>query len=349
MHTYADHENGEAVLDPIAYDPYADPDDFIREVTDRIWVERDIEHIVANYEPNSVVHVGLGTITSRAEVIEGSTMSMAQSSNRPGAQPAQAEDVVWEARGGDAFLSSHLIQRADVHWIDGVPHRLQVHSIANCLYRRGRMVEEWIARDTLAAVQQSGLDPDEVAQATVFRGYTGSFAGPPPVDVLAAGDSGRRPDQHRDGCELVLELIRSAWNERRFTAVGELMIRDLFLYSVGETVHIRPHGYQAETLRLLGAFPNARFEVRDIQANDNPRYAGLRVAVLWKMIGVYEGIPLFGPSTDSPCELLGVSQFLVQDGRIVRERRIFDEIALRAQINAARGDEPRRAHNIYFH
>ena len=43
-------------LDPIAYAPYADPDDFIREVTDRIWVARDIAHIVDNYEPDSIVH-----------------------------------------------------------------------------------------------------------------------------------------------------------------------------------------------------------------------------------------------------------------------------------------------------
>ena len=30
-------------LDPIAYKPYADPDDFIREVTDLIWVNRAID------------------------------------------------------------------------------------------------------------------------------------------------------------------------------------------------------------------------------------------------------------------------------------------------------------------
>ena len=58
-------------LDPAAYQPYADPDDFIREVTDRIWVDRDIDHIYENYEPDSIVHVALGTITTRAEVIEG--------------------------------------------------------------------------------------------------------------------------------------------------------------------------------------------------------------------------------------------------------------------------------------
>ena len=86
-------------LDPVAYQPYSDPDDFIREVTDRIWVDRDIDHIYENYEPDSIVHVALGTITTRAEVIEGSTMRMADSAAQPGAMPGQAEDVVWEARG----------------------------------------------------------------------------------------------------------------------------------------------------------------------------------------------------------------------------------------------------------
>ena len=93
-------------LDPIAYKPYADPDDFIREVTDFIWVQRGIGFIRENYEPDSIVHTGFGTITTRDEVIAGSLMRQAG----PGAtRIGQAEDVVWEARGDDAFLSSHLI------------------------------------------------------------------------------------------------------------------------------------------------------------------------------------------------------------------------------------------------
>ncbi|MFH8569249.1 hypothetical protein [Streptomyces sp. NPDC017993] len=43
----------------------------------------------------------------------------------------------------------------------------------------------------------------------------------------------------------------------------------------------------------------------------------------------------------------GVSQFLIQDGRIVKEFRIYDEISLRAQINSTRGDGPSVEANIY--
>ncbi|MFJ4223395.1 ester cyclase [Microbacterium sp. NPDC089695] len=335
-------------LDPVAYRPYADPDDFIREVTDRIWVERDIRHIEENYEPDSIVHNGYGTITTRDEVIIGSTMRSAVNAANPGAQPAQAEDVVWEARGADAFLSSHLILRAEERLVDQRWTRVQVHSVANCLYRRGRMVEEWIARDGLAAVLQTGGDPETEARAKPFRGYVGSFLDPAPADVLAHGDSGERPDDHRDACELVLNLIDTVWNGHDFRAVNELMVRDLFLHSSGAATYIRPQGYQRETLRLLSAFPTARFEVRDIQVHDSVPHGGIRVAAMWKMTGRYDGQPDFGAVTGSDVDLLGVSHFLVHDGRVLRERRIVDEIALRSQINAARGDEPVPDANIYF-
>nr|MDQ6897826.1 ester cyclase [Actinomycetota bacterium] len=121
------------------------------------------------------------------------------------------------------------------------------------------------------------------------------------------------------------------------------------LHSSGEATYIRPKGYQDETLRLLLPFPTAHFQVRDIQTNFDNRYAGLRISVLWKMTGTYEGRPLYGAVTNQGVDLLGVSQFLIQEGRIIRERRVFDEVALRAQINASRGDQAGATPgNIYF-
>ena len=94
-----------------------------------------------------------------------------------------------------------------------------------------------------------------------------------------------------------------------------------------------------DLLALVAPFPDARFEVRDVQTNRAERYAGLRIAVTWVMRGTYRGTPAYGPLTGAEVELLGVSQFLVQDGRIVKEVRVYDEIALRAQIDAGRSDE----------
>ncbi|CAM5655754.1 hypothetical protein SALBM135S_04952 [Streptomyces alboniger] len=330
-------------LDPVAYLPYADPDDFIREVTDRIWVDRDIAHIVENYEPDSIVHTSLGTVVGRDGVIEGTTMRIGSTPGHIG----QAEDVVWEARGDDAFLSSHLVFSADEHLVDGRIVRVRKRTVANCLYRRGRMVEEWVVRDELADCLQMGIDPDEAGRALRFQGYTGSMTEEPPKDVLAVGVSGARPDDYRPECEMVLQFIDEVWSQRQLHKVREFMARDLFLHTVGDRTVIRPERYQSDLLSLVGAFPDARFAVRDVQTNFSPRYAGLRVAVTWTMHGTYRGTPAFGPLTGRPVTVLGVSQFLIQKGRIVREYRVYDEISLRAQINSTRGDGPEVEANIY--
>ena len=324
-------------LDPIAYKPYADPDEFIREVTDLIWVNRAIGYIRENYEPDSIVHGAYGTSVGRDEVIEGTLMRISDTPDRVG----QAEDVIWEARGDDAFLSSHLVLSADPH--DDVVSR----TIANCLYRRGRMVEEWVVRDSLAIALQQGRDPDELARLKAFPGYVGSFTQPAQPDVISAGDSGARPDDFRPEVEMVLEFIQRVWNDRDLEKVDDFWIRDLVLHTVGHRTIIRPEGYRRALLRMVRPFPAGQFEVRDVQTNDDHRYGGLRIAVLWKFSGRYNGAADFGPLTGSPIDLLGVSQFLVQGGRIVKEVRLYDEIALRTQIAARRGDEPYAGVNIY--
>ncbi len=324
-------------LDPVAYQPYADPDDFIREVTDLIWVNRSIGHIRENYELDSIVHGSFGTSVGRDEVVAGTLMRIAATPDRVG----QAEDVVWEARGEDAFLSSHLVFSADSG------HGVLNRTIASCLYRRGRMVEEWVVRDSLAIALQLGQDPDEIAREKYFLGYSGSMAEPAPADVLAVGDSGVRPDDHRAEAQLVLELIEQVWNGRELNLVERYFVRDLTLHTIGYRTVIRPENYRRALLGMLRPFPTGRFTVRDVATHHAERYAGLRVAVTWVYQGDYNGTDDFGPLTGSPVEILGCSQFLVQGGRIVREVRIYDEIALRTQIAARRGDTPFDNRNIY--
>ncbi|GAA1180547.1 ester cyclase [Nesterenkonia xinjiangensis] len=331
------------MLDKVAYEPWQDPDDFIREVTDLIWVQRNIGFIEENYQPDSIVHGSLGTVVGRDGVVEGSLMRIAETPQHVG----QAEDVIWEARGDDAFLSSHLVFSSDALSIGASPQEIRHRTIANCLYRRGRMVEEWVARDDLAHVLQLGQDPDEVARSRTFQGYVGSFLEPAPEDVLSVGDSGPRPDDFRSECEMVLEFIETVWNRRDLSRLPDFMVRDLFLHTIGDRTVLRPDGYQRELLRMLSPFPDAQFEVRDVQTNHAERYAGLRVAVTWKMTGTYSGMDHFGPLTGKPVDVLGISQFLIRDGRIEREVRVYDEIALRSQINSTRGDGDVPFTNIY--
>ncbi|MBD8207405.1 ester cyclase [Microbacterium sp. CFBP 8790] len=324
-------------LDPVAYQPYADPDDFIREVTDLIWVDRSISFIRENYEPDSIVHGAYGTSNTRDEVIEGTLMRISATPDRTG----QAEDVIWEARGDDAFLSSHLVLSGHLQSSN------YSRTIANCLYRRGRMVEEWVVRDTLAGALILQSDLDELARAQAFRGYTGTWTEPAPADPVAVGDSGPRPDDHRSEVERVIEMIQTVWNDRDLQKVDTFFHRDLVLLTVGNRLVIRPEGYRRALLRFLESFPAGRFEIRDIQTNYDVRYAGLRVAVTWKFVGDYNGVANYGPLTGRPVDVLGISQFTFHQGALVKEVRLWDDIALRAQIAGTRGDEPFALGNIY--
>jgi predicted ester cyclase len=330
-------------LDKVAYAPYRDPDDFIREVTDLIWVNRDVSFIEQNYEPNSIVHGALGTTTTRDHVIQGSLMRIAATPWRVG----QAEDVIWESRGREAFLSSHLVLSADSLIENGQVRDVRSRTIANCHYRKGRMVEEWVIRDRLATILQTGRDPDEEGRALAFQGFQGSLTQPPPADVLTCGDSGPRPDSYRPECEMVLDFLDLVWNHRNLAQVDNFMIRDLVLHNIGDRTVIRPDGYQRSLLNFLAPFPTGQFEIRDIVTNFAARYAGLRIAVIWKFVGRYDGAPHFGSLTNEVVEVLGSSQFLIQEGRIVKEVRVYDEIALRAQINGKRGDSVHITANIY--
>lgn len=324
-------------LDPVAYLPYKDPDAFIREVTDLIWVDRSISFIRENYEPDSIVHGGYGTSSNRQEVIEGTLMRISATPDRTG----QAEDVIWEPRGDDAFLSSHLVLSGHLQTSD------YSRTIANCLYRRGRMVEEWVVRDTLAGALASGADVDELARAQAFRGFAGSWNEVAPVDPTVLGDSGARPDLHRSEVEMVIDMIQTVWNDRDLQKIETYFDRDLVLLTVGNRLIIRPEGYRRALLRFLEAFPAGQFSIRDIQAHYDVRYAGLRVAVTWKFVGDYSGKPNYGPLTGKPVDVIGISQFTFHAGLLVKEVRLWDDIALRAQIVGMRGDEPVGPSNIY--
>ena len=94
--------------------------------------------------------------------------------------------------------------------------------------------------------------------------------------------------------------------------------------------------YELNPWSGVTSFPDFRAEVRDIVVLDGPEL-GLRIAALWVLRGTYCGVPTYGPITRTPVNVLGCSHFeMKDDGRILREFRIVDEIAILAQIHAGR-------------
>jgi predicted ester cyclase len=325
-------------LAEVAHAPYRDPEEFITEWTDRIWVQRGIGLIRQNYAADSVVHGAYGTVHGVEPVVRSTLMKISAFPNRIG----QAEDVVWEQRGDDAFLSSHRIFSSGTHTGTsdyGPPtgRTFASRTIANCLYRRGVMVEEWVVRDEYAVVEQLGLDPWGVARDLAFSGWDAPTADG--SHVLDRGDSGDRPDLYRGECSQVLELVDEVWNQRMLHRTTDYTARDVTCHTTRHRTLTRPAGYQQSLLDLLAPFPDATIEVRDVVSNFSEPHGGLRVGLVWWLNGTYCGTPVYGPVNGSPVRVLGSSQFLIREGRIVVEWRVYDEIAILAQILRGHGSE----------
>lgn len=329
-------------LRPEAYAPYRDPEDFIMSWTDRIWEPRGMGQIRDHYRHDIAVHGALGTIVGNEAVIRACLQKNAAYPNRL----FTGEDVIWEERGPDAFVSSHRIincGRQEGHWQYGPPTFAYSTSrnIAVTLVRDAMVAEEWVVRDEWAVVEQSGHDVERVAQQLAsgvqvdLLGERGaSLLGPPPPDPLRVGVSGPRTPAPGGEDGRVLALLDEVWNQHLRQKTDELLSRDVIVETSRHRTYARASGYKDTLDQLFGPFPDGQVAVHDVAFNDDP-FFGRRVAVTWLFSGTYSGVPLYGPITGALVEVLGVSHFLFRGDLILREWRVYDELALLSQIRGS--------------
>ncbi len=336
-------------LPPEAYAPYRDPRDYILTWTDVIWIDRAIGKLDEHYAADVKVHTAYGETYDHADVIANSVQKFAAF---PDAGGGTGEDVVWEQRGPNGFISSHRSIKAGTHsgyWTYGPPTRRNFVSrtIAHCLVQDGKICEEWLARDEWAVLEGLALDPyriaAELAEQSPVTGTgialgaeTGAFAGRI-ADPVACGISGPRPTRHRALCERIVAMFEQVWNRRRFDLITDYVSERIVCHTVRNRRVQNVTPYQLEIINLLASFPDARVEVRDLVVCDGPEL-GTRVAAVWVLRGVYRGVPTYGPVTRTPVQIFGISHFEMQDGKVLREWRLFDEVAVLAQVIRGRAE-----------
>ena len=336
-----------ADMDPAAYAPYRSPRDYILSWTDELWIDKGIGRLGEHYAPDIKVHTAYGETYGFDGVIPNCVQKMSAFPNGGG---GHGEDVVWESRGRAGFISSHRVLKTGTnsgYWTYGAPtgkHWIS-RTVAHCVVQDGRIVEEWLTRDEFAVLESLGLDPFQIAADLVAAspntgealsvGATGAFAGTYP-QVVRHGISGERPQRFDEACETVVAFFDEVWNARRFDLVSRHCDRKIVAHTV-RMRRVQGHDhYQQDIIDLLAAFPDGWIEVRDLVANESEDL-GLRVACIWVLHATYCGVPVYGAPTRTPVKILGSSHFEFKDGKILREFRIYDEVAVIAQIIAGRG------------
>lgn len=310
---------------------------YIIRITERIWHDREVELCLDWYAEDCAIHTLNGPIQGAQTVVDNTWATLAAFPDRR----LDGDNVIWSDEGDGSFLSSHLItsKMTNLGNSDFGPatgKRVLVRTIADCLCRENKVIEEWLVRDNLALVTQLGFDPLSVAedQAKADREHARNL-----IDILApyrasVHDAGGA-EASSPASAVAAKLLKAYWLEPDASRVRSLSDFRLGAWYPGGTFLYGPDQVFEWQQGVRDALPDARLRIEHIA--EVPYLGDARdVAIRWSLTATHCGAGRYGPASGAPVLILAVSHFRVMNGRVREEVTIWDDLAVRRQIAASR-------------
>ncbi|MFO6448883.1 ester cyclase [Erythrobacter sp. NE805] len=325
-------------MDLPGFDPeFVDFPHYIIRITERIWHDREVELCLKWYSEDCAIHTLAGPITGAQTVVDNTWATLAAFPDRR----LDGDNVIWSDEGDGSFLSSHLITSkmtnlGDSDFGPATGEKVLVRTIADCLCRDNRIVEEWLVRDNLALVEQLGFDAQEVAarqaarDAEKGRPLTEVLA-PYHAEALAGADAAPQSEAQR----IATDLLRARWQAGDAARAAALSDFRCNAWMPGGRFLYGPDQLAEWSAPIRAAFgPRARLRIEHIA--EVPYLGEARdVAVRWSLAGWHEGDGRYGAPTGAPLLVMAVSHFRVIEGRAREEVTVWDDIAVLRQIVGA--------------
>lgn len=327
------------------FDPiYTDIVDYIIRCTHRIWDERDVGLIYTHYTHNCIVYSSSGTVYNREDVVQNTIQRLCMLPERRG----MATHVIWGGDDQQGFYTSHLVTGTGRHsqpgaWGKPTGRSFVARTIADCMIFENMIYREWLVVDSMAQIQQIGLDVQayatDMAKSYFDKGLLAIDIGetrrligqyPPDAEIdtsIATNDIERE----------TLEWLHEVHNKRMFGKIkdvyaptvqwhGPLMKE---LYGTASVMH--------QTIGLYGSVPDGAFMPQHIcsVASDE---GGTKVAVRWLIEGHHLGwgiLSSLGAPTGKRVQVMGMSHFHYKNGKIVDEWTNYDELSILMQVKLA--------------
>ena len=318
------------------YEPvYRDFVDYIMRCTHRIWEEKNVGLCRTHYSEDCVMHTLAGPAVGAEVVVQNTIGALAMSSDRQ----VFGEDVIWSDEGDGKLYSSHRIVSRSTHlgndMMLGHATRREagVMTIADCLCRSNRIIEEWLVRDNLRAVMQVGRDPWEVARAQAAADCTGDQArhawrAEKIADVKGGVDCGI-PEHHP--AMLPAAMLRSALRDDLYGEAAGALSPAVELRWPGNR-HGYGRGFWIGCLtQMRGALHAPAFSIEHVAARPLPQ-DDIAVAIRWSLTGVHAGSGVWGTASGRELLIMGISHYRLRAGSIVEDATVFDELAVLRQI-----------------
>ena len=313
---------------------------FIIGSSHRIWEEGGIGLLYTQYGHNMSHHTTEGTTYGRDAVVALTQLALA-------AYPDTrlfGDDVVW-TQHGDSYQTSHRTTHAgsNLGWSQYGPptgKKVKRRTVAHCVVHKGRIIEEWVARDELAVVRDLGFD--EFALARQVGAVDARTSGTPVA--IAAGEvprlRGQLPPLEIDekmedmppAEHMVRSMFQQVWNWRRLDKTSTYYSPTAVIKTSTDRILNGPVALQHHILEWLAGFSDMAIAIDHMMSNE--RSGGTVVATRWRLEGTHDGPGRWGDPKGRRVTMLGFSHHLVVNGSIAAEWTVFDEFALLKQIQA---------------
>lgn len=318
------------------FDPeFTDPVDYIIKITHRIWESRGIGLIRDRYyAPRTLVRTPLG-LSDTAEAVVNSTLeALAEFPDRQ----LLADDVIIGDKPA-GFYSSHRARSTARHDGSGrfgkaTGRSLLMLTIADCLCRENRVVEEWLVRDQAGVALQLGADPVAIGHAAARANPAMAAPGADALLARWADPEGLTIEGDQALAARVIDAWKEIWPGADLDRIARHYDRAVRLEAPGAELHYGTHSLERFLFGLLAAIPNGSFTAHHAVARRDPGRPP-RVAVRWSYAGRHRGHGRYGAPSGAMLVLLGISQVELRDDRIVNEWMLVDDVSVHAQIAGA--------------
>ncbi len=306
---------------------FRDLDHYIRVITDRIWEGRLLGDIRRYYGDDCAVETPSSVSVGIDPVIEGTRATLRAFPDRR----LLAEDVIISGDEERGFLSSHRIFSPMTHAGPGVfgppsGRAVYARTVADCVCVNNRIVHEWLVRDQAAIARQIGRHERDVAQQWLDQ--RGGWSKPSMPPAPGAYVSHIATDEPAAAYARALEEV---WTTADTRVLQRTHAPDAIASLPGGEAAVGLVAIEAFWQGMSGALSQAAFKLEHLVANRRTGRA-TAVAARWRVQCRHRGAGRYGPATGRPIEVMGISHAELEQGRVVREWLLIDDVAIWMQV-----------------